>query len=263
MTLDLHAVSDAADPRLDAYRNLKDRALRAAGDTFIAESEPVVRKLLESPLAVRSVLLTAGHLQSLQDRLRPRVPVYLGPQALLDAVAGFHVHRGCLALGQRPAPATLPPGARTVVVLEDLVDVDNVGAAIRNAAAFDADAVILSPRTADPFYRKAIRVSMGTVFFLPILRCQDWPGDLDRLCRSGGLTPVGAVLADGATPLGRFSWPERVALLFGAEGPGLGAEARAVCQELVTIPMARAKADSLNVATATGIFLHARSAATT
>jgi tRNA G18 (ribose-2'-O)-methylase SpoU len=263
LSADLHLVTSADDPRLAPYRDLKDRALRAADDTFIAESEPVVRKLLESPLTVSSVLLTAGHRARLEDVLPPGLPVYVAPQELLDAVAGFHVHRGCLALGRRPDVQVIPPASRTVVVLEDLVDVDNVGAAVRNAAAFNADAVILSPRSADPFYRKAIRVSMGSVFFVPILRCRQWPRDLRDVCQAQGLALVGAVLGHGAVPLAGFRWPERAAILFGAEGPGLSEEARAACDHLVTIPMARAKADSLNVATATGIFLHARSAATT
>ena len=138
------------------------------------------------------------------------------------------------------------------------MDVDNVGAAIRNAAAFDADAVVLSPRAADPFYRKAIRVSMGSVFFLPVVRCLDWPGDLARLQRECGVSLVGAALDQGAAPLASFRWPERVALLFGSEGPGLSPSAKRLCEHLVTIPMARNKADSLNVATALAVFLHER-----
>jgi tRNA G18 (ribose-2'-O)-methylase SpoU len=261
VSAEIHQVVDPADPRLAPYRDLKDR--RPPADTFIAESEPVVRRLLESRLVVQSILLTEHHLARLEPVLPSGTPVLVASQELLDAVAGFHVHRGCLALGQRPRQDTLPEGARTVVVLEDLVDVDNVGAAVRNAAAFDADAVVLSPRAADPYYRKAIRVSMGSVFFLPIVRCRDWPGDLQRLCERHALSPVGAVVDPRAVPLASFPWPERVALLLGAEGPGLSEAARALCRHLVTIPMARAKADSLNVATATGIFLHARAAATT
>jgi tRNA G18 (ribose-2'-O)-methylase SpoU len=258
VSADVHFLTDPADPRLADYRDLKDRARRAAGDSFIAESEPVVRKLIESGLPVRSILLTAPHLTHLEAVLPAGVPVYVAPQAVLDQVAGFHVHRGCLAVGQRPFAPEVPAHAHTVVVLEDLVDVDNVGAAIRNAAAFDAGAVVLSPRCADPFYRKAIRVSMATVFFLPVVRCQTWPQDLLRLRQSHSLSVVGAVLDPQAVPLSSFTWPERVALLVGAEGPGLSPAARAACDHLVTIPMARAKADSLNVATATGIFLHAR-----
>ena len=141
-------------------------------------------------------------------------------------------------------------------------DVDNVGAAVRNAAAFDADAVVLSPRCADPYYRKAIRVSMASVFFLPMVRCQSWPDGLLRLRQTHGLQIVGAVLDPRAVPLQSFRWPDKIALLVGAEGPGLTPQARRACDHLVTIPMASTKADSLNVATATGILLHARAAGT-
>jgi tRNA G18 (ribose-2'-O)-methylase SpoU len=149
----------------------------------------------------------------------------------------------------------LPGGARAVVVLEDLTDVDNLGALARHAAAFGADAMLLSPRCADPFYRKAIRTSLGAVFGLPIVRARAWPGDLEGL-RAGGLPVIGAVVDDGATPLAQFPPPARFALLLGAEGPGLSAAARAACDHLVTIPMS-AGADSLNVATAGAIFLYA------
>jgi tRNA G18 (ribose-2'-O)-methylase SpoU len=257
----LFPVTELGDPRLDDYRNLKEHTLKAESGRFIAESEPVVRKLLASPLPVHSLLLTEPHWERLAPHVRSDVPVFLADQSVLDEIAGFHVHRGCLAVGGRPTTARIPSQARTVVVLEDLVDVDNVGAMVRNAAAFDADALVLSPRCADPFYRKAIRVSMGTVFGLPIVRLARWPDDLVALCAEAGLSLVGTVLDDGATPLGELAWPARVALLFGSEGPGLSADAKAVCNHLVTIPMARDKADSLNVATAGALFLHARSAA--
>lgn len=251
-------VSEAGDPRLDDYRDLKEQRLKEASGKFVAESEGVVRKLLTSRLEVLSLLLTSTHLARLEAILPSALPVYLAPQAVVDQVAGFHVHRGCLAVGRRPRDVRLPAGARTVVVLEDLVDVDNVGALIRNAAAFDADAIVLSPRAADPYYRKAIRVSMGCVFALPILRCQRWPEDLLRLRDEHGLTIVGTVLDEAAQPLSALDWPERVAILFGAEGDGLAAGTKALCDRLVTIPMAREKADSLNVATAGALFLHDR-----
>jgi tRNA G18 (ribose-2'-O)-methylase SpoU len=261
VNVDVIPISDPADPRLDDYRQLKEQALKAQSGRFIAESEPVVRKLLASALGVHSLLLTPLHLERLAADLRPGIPIYLGAQDILDRVAGFHVHRGCLAVGARPAPAAVPAGARTVVVLEDLVDVDNVGAITRNAAGFDADALLLSPRAADPFYRKAIRVSMGTVFSVPIARLSRWPEDLLALRAREGLALVGTVLDPDATPLAHFRWPDRVALLFGAEGPGLQPATKAICDHLVTIPMARDKADSLNVATAAALFLYARAAA--
>jgi tRNA G18 (ribose-2'-O)-methylase SpoU len=255
---EIHFLADAADPRLGDYRALKDHLLKEASGKFIAESELCVRKLLASPLEVRSLLLTAPHLARLEGALRDGVPVYVVPQEVVDGVAGFHVHRGCLAVGVRPAAPVLPADARTVVVLEDLVDVDNLGAMARNAAAFGADALVLSPRCADPFYRKAVRVSMGSVFFLPIVRAQRWPEELIALREQHGLALVGAVLDERVTPLERFVWPARAAVILGSEGPGLREQTRRACDHLVTIPMAAGRADSLNVATAGAVFLYAR-----
>jgi tRNA G18 (ribose-2'-O)-methylase SpoU len=269
--IDVIPVDDSADERLRDYRHLKEHALKADSGKFIAESEPVVRKLLASGLPVHSLLVTPTHFENLAPHLRAGFPVFVAAPAMLDEVAGFHVHRGCLAVGGRPTATRLSAQARTVVVLEDLVDVDNVGAMVRNSAAFGADAVALSPRSADPFYRKAIRVSMGTVFAMPIVRLDEWPAGLEQLRLDTGLTAasltdtklsiVGTVLDEDATPLSEFHWPERVALLFGSEGPGLSAAARAACDYLITIPMARDMADSLNVATAGALFLHARASA--
>jgi len=247
-------ILDADDPRVADYRELKERRLNEAG-RFVAESERVVRRLVASGLRIESVLLTAPRLATLADALGGDFPVYLAPQVVLDRIAGFHVHRGCLAVGRKPAAPVIPAGARTLVVVEDLTDVDNLGAIARHAAAFGADALVLSPRSADPYYRKAIRVSLGAVFSLPIVRLDRWPDDLQAL-RADGVVTVGAVLDAGATPLGAFSRPPRVALLFGAEGPGLSPGARAACDHQVTIPMSPG-ADSLNVATAAALFLYA------
>jgi tRNA G18 (ribose-2'-O)-methylase SpoU len=247
-------ILDADDPRLADYRALKERRLNEEG-RFVAESERVVRRLCASGLPVQSVLLTAPRLATLADALGGDFPVYLASQEVLDRVAGFHVHRGCLAVGEKPREAAIPADARILVVVEDLTDVDNLGAIARHAAAFGADALLLSPRAADPFYRKAIRVSLGAVFTLPIVRLARWPEDLHTL-RASGVSTVGAVLDADATPLDRFERPARVALLFGAEGPGLSPGARAACDHRVTIPMSPG-ADSLNVATAAALFLYA------
>jgi tRNA G18 (ribose-2'-O)-methylase SpoU len=139
------------------------------------------------------------------------------------------------------------------VALEDLVDVDNLGAIARNTAALGGDALLLSPRCADPFYRKAIRVSMGSVFSLPIVRASAWPDDLLAL-RTRGFSLLAAVLDDDATPIERFSPPARFALVLGAEGPGLSAPTKALCDHRVTIRMSPG-ADSLNVATACAVLL--------
>jgi tRNA G18 (ribose-2'-O)-methylase SpoU len=262
-------VTDADDPRLADYRALKERHLNAVSGRFVAESERVVRRLLASSLGVCSLLATPPRLRALEDALEARAgteaadfpvadfPIYVASQEVLDAIAGFHVHRGCLAIGERPATRALPAAARGVVVLEDLVDVDNLGGIARNAAAFGADALVLSPRCADPFYRKAIRVSLGAVFDLPVVRLARWPEDLDVL-RKLGFSLVASVLSPGATPLPRFRPPPRWALLLGAEGPGLSPEAVLRCHHSVTIPMSTSTgADSLNVATAAAVMLYA------
>jgi tRNA G18 (ribose-2'-O)-methylase SpoU len=248
-------IVDPDDPRLDDYRELKERRLLAESGRFVAESERVVRRLIASPLAVHSVLLTPPRFVTLRDALGGPFPVYVGAQDVLDHIAGFHVHRGCLAVGERPWLPAIPPHARRVVALEDLTDVDNLGAIARHAAAFGADAILLSPRCADPFYRKAIRVSIGAVFTLPIVRATDWPVELDAL-RALGLVRITAVVDPTAMPLALFTPPPRFALVLGAEGPGLSAVARARSDHEVTIPMS-AGADSLNVATAAAIFLYA------
>jgi tRNA G18 (ribose-2'-O)-methylase SpoU len=246
------------DPRIADYRRLKERQLNAEGGRFVAESERVVRRLIASDLRVCSVLVTPARLAAMADLLdgEQRFPVYVATQAVIDGIAGFHVHRGCLAIGERGERRAVPAQARLVVAVEDLVDADNLGAIVRNAVAFGADALVLSPRTADPFYRKAIRVSLGGVFSLPIIRLARWPDALVALRAEGGFSIVGAVVDPRALPLDQLTPPARTVLLLGTEGPGLSAAAIAACDRLVTIPMAgSAGADSLNVATACAVCL--------
>lgn len=247
-------LTDPADPRLADYRDLKERRLNLEeGGRFVAESELVVRKLLASGWPIHSVLLTAPRLKALESALRPEIPVLVVPQEIIDHVAGFHVHRGCLAIGARPQGVLIPSEARIVVALEDLVDVDNLGAIARNTTALGGDALLLSPRCADPFYRKAIRVSMGSVFSLPIVRATAWPDDLLAL-RARGFSLLAAVLDVDATPIEQLSPPPRFALVLGAEGPGLSTATKALCDHRVTIRMSPG-ADSLNVATACAVLL--------
>ena len=267
----IEPVADADDPRLADYRVVSDPLLCRRRGLFVAESRFVVRELLVHPrLRARSVLATPAALASLGDLLDPRargaLPVYVAPPPVLKQVTGFRVHRGCLALGERPPPATdadLPAlaAARLVVVLEQVGNPDNVGSIFRNAAAFGAGAVLLGPGCCDPLYRKAVRTSIGATLRIPWGGLPDWPGGLRRL-RAHGFATV-ALAPDGdADPLPALAAdpPPRAALVFGAEGAGLSDEAAACVDRRVRIPMADG-VDSLNVATAAGIALYALSGA--
>jgi tRNA G18 (ribose-2'-O)-methylase SpoU len=187
------------------------------------------------------------------------VPVYIAPQEVMDRVVGFEIHRGVLAAGERGDPDAAPPlparGPCRVVVLEALANHDNVGGIFRSAEALGAAAIFIDPRTADPLYRKAIRVSMGSTLTLPFARLSAWPDGLERLAADGftlaALTPDPRA-ADIRTFAPRA--PERIALLVGTEGAGLSDAARARCSVALRIPMSSAM-DSLNAATATAIAL--------
>lgn len=254
-------VADPDDPRLRDYRSLTDVALRRllepAGGLFIAEGALVIERALAAGYALRSVLTAPEWL----DRMRPALagsaaPVYVGSPALLEAITGFHVHRGALAAVHRkplPHPAELLGSARRVVVLEDTVSHTNLGAVFRSAAALGMDAVLLSPSCADPLYRRAVRVSMGTVFAVPYARIERWPHGLADL-KDQGFRVLALTPGDDATPLDalRLAPDERVAVLLGTEGPGLSARALDAAGEKVRIPMA-AGVDSLNVAAAAAV----------
>ncbi len=264
----VEGVESLDDPRINDYRNLKDSSLRVNDGLFLVESRLGVQRLLDSRFRPRSVFLTETALVALRPelkRLGDDTPVYVARSDLLSAVAGYPVHRGCLAAAERGDSTgldeildQLPSGPAKLLVLEDVIDPENVGGIFRNAAAFGAHAVLLTSRCADPLYRKSIRVSMGATLHVPFARWPDWPRGLPRL-QGAGFTLLAFSLGPGARPLpawgGARRPPERVALLLGAEGEGLSsAVLRRVDHELV-IPMA-AGVDSLNVATASGIALH-------
>ena len=263
----IERIDDASDPRLAEYRDVKDPHLRARHGLFMAESREVVRRLFAcGRFRARSILLTAAALEGLRDLLETAaadVRILLVHHELVRGVVGYNFHRGCLAVGERgaelPASAILdPPGRRLLLVLEDVTNPDNVGAVFRNGLAFGADGVLLSPGSADPLYRKAIRVSVGASLSLPFARLSDWPEGLEAL-RAAGYTLVALTPRAAAVDIARFTaaLPEspRLALLLGAEGAGLSAPARAHAHHEVRIPMMPGT-DSLNVATACGIALH-------
>lgn len=258
-------VDDPQDPRLADYHNVPDPILLRQRGLFVAESRLVVRTLLTHPrLHTRSLLTTRAAFASLADLLDERqdqLPIYIASAQFLENVVGFHVHRGCLALGDRPPATTdteLSPlrSARLVVVLEQVANPDNVGSIFRNAAAFDVECILLSPQCSDPLYRKAIRTSLGATLRIPYAVMDDWPEGLTRL-RELGYTTV-ALTPDASTePLETLvaAPPTRVAVVVGTEGPGLSDAAAAHVDHQVRIPIAPG-VDSLNVATATGIALY-------
>ena len=260
----LTEVVDPDDPRLADYRDLRDVELRkhleAEHGLFLAEGEKVVRRAVEAGYAPRSFLMAPRWLDGLSDVLaQTDAPCYVVSEELAEQVTGFHVHRGALAsLRRRPLPALdeVLSGARTVLVLEDIVDHTNVGAILRSGAALDVDAVLLSPRCADPLYRRAVKVAMGAVFSLPWTRLDDWYDALPSLS-ARGYTTVAMTLAPDAKPLDEaVAGLDKVALVLGGEGHGLSPRWQSSADRRATIPM-RPGIDSLNVAAATAVACYA------
>ncbi|MFH8382269.1 TrmH family RNA methyltransferase [Kitasatospora sp. NPDC018058] len=286
-------ITDPADPRLADYTGLTDVELRRrrepAEGLFIAEGEKVIRRALAAGYRMRSMLLTAKWLDVMADVIAEAdAPVHVVEPALAEAVTGYHVHRGALASMERkplPDAADLLAGARRVAVLEglvdhtnlgavlplglrehavrrvavfeDIVDHANMGAAFRNAAALGVDAIFLTPRCADPLYRRSVKVSMGAVFQVPWTRLVAWPKDIEIL-RSAGFTVAALCLSDRAITLDDLASRdnEKLALVFGTEGDGLAARTLASVDEHVRIPM-DAGVDSLNVAAASAVAFYA------
>jgi len=257
------AVGDAYDPRLADYRNIPDPALVEQRGIFVAEGRLVVQRLLSGGrFPTRSVMVTDSALVSLRLAVdaHPETPVYVVPPAVMDDVAGFNVHRGCLAIGERPAPRDwleLARAARRLVILERIGDPDNVGSVFRNAAAFGVGAVLLDPASTDPLYRKAIRTSMGAALRIPFARIHEWPGALRTLDSDG--VDVIALTPSSSAPCLRTVAAElsnrRIALVLGHEGEGLTRTALAACPLRARIPMAGGT-DSVNVATAAAIAMY-------
>ena len=254
------------DPRLDAYARLTEHQLRRRLEPeramLVAESRNVIDVALAQGLEPLSFLVDESRLASAADlfaRAPEELPVFVLPQEQLERLCGFKVTRGLLACFRRPAEcgvAEILDDARNVVVLEDLVDVTNVGALFRSAAALGADAVLLSPRCADPLCRRAVRVSMGTVFQVPWTRVEAdaWPGGCADELRGRGFSLSALALTDDALPIDDpgLDLGQRRALFFGCEGWGLTKATLAACDQALIIPMARG-VDSLNVAASSAV----------
>lgn len=259
-------VTDLDDPRLADYRDLTDVALRRATELraglYMAEGHWVIERALAVGHQPRSVLCEPKRLASVVDLLRghPSTEVYVAAADLLREVTGYHVHRGALAAMHRPELPSLGEilsGSDRVLVLEDLVDHTNVGAAFRSAAALGFDAVVISPQCADPLYRRSVKVSMGAVLGVPWTRAQQWPTALAEI-RAAGLVTIALTPASDATVLAELpdSARSRCALLIGSEGPGLTAAAMTLVDHRARIPMYHG-IDSLNAAAATAVACYA------
>ncbi|WP_291040666.1 RNA methyltransferase [Herbiconiux sp.] len=253
-------------PELADYANLTDVALRRLlepqGGLYLAESSKVIERAVAAGHRPRSVLLQQKWLPDLEWLVErfPEVPVFVADDALLEQLTGFAMHRGALASMHRPElpdPRELLRDARTVVVLEDIVDHTNVGAAFRSAAGLGADALLITPRCADPLYRRSVRVSMGTVLQVPWTRIGEWP-EAGPLLHEAGFTIAALALGDDSVPLPEFTaaLPERVAIVLGTEGDGLSRRALAAADVRIEIPMLHG-VDSLNVAAASAVALYA------
>ena len=256
------------DPRLDVFARLTDHQMRSVVEpgraVLVAESRLVVEAALDSGVEPISFLVDEWHLGSCADllaRAGDDVPAFVLPHDQMERLTGYRVTRGLLCAMRRPAARSVGEvvaGARHVAVLEDLVDVTNVGALFRSAAALGADALVLSPRCADPYVRRAVRVSMGCVFKVPWARAgrDDWPrGTLGGL-RDRGFSVTALALEEGAVALDdpalEPALGDRRALVFGTEGTGLTRAALAACDRSVVIPMAHG-VDSLNVAASSAV----------
>ncbi len=257
-------ISDPDDPRVNDYTGLTDMALRRlrepAEGLYLAESDKVIRRALAAGHRARSYLMAPRWLEDLADLVRDAerdgVPVYVAEPPVLQALTGFHLHRGAIAAMHRPPLAPLEQvlgGAMRVAVLEDVVDHTNVGAMFRSAAGLGVDAVLVTPRCADPLYRRSVRVSMGTVFQVPWTRIDPWPEGVNTL-QHLGFTVAALALSPDAVTLEQLaaSAPERLALVLGSEGHGLTARTVAASDVVVRIPMSGG-VDSLNVAAASAV----------
>lgn len=279
--MSVEVITNLHDPRVEPYRGLKDRELARQGERFIAEGELVVRRLLESGLTVESVLLAQRRVAEIAPLVPAGVPIYAVPDPMVKEILGFKFHSGVIAVGRRPHSASVEElmgrltqnerscgctsavsgerrhGGLTLLICPQVLNHDNLGSLLRIAAAFGVDAVLLGERSSDPYWRRSVRVSMGTVFKLPIVRSRDLKADARALRGRWGVELVATVTDRDAEPPPPEGEPraKRVAIVVGPEDQGLDEQWKRLCDRRVTVPMAHG-VDSLNISVATAVVLY-------
>lgn len=257
----VHFITSIDDPRIAPYRNLKDWELAREGGLFIAEGELVVRRLLRSDYPVDSVLLGERRVRGFAPSVPGGIPVYAVSDAMMHQVIGYRFHSGIIAAGRRKPMRSveqMTSGAAermTAVILPETASAQNMGAIVRIAAAFGCDALVLGERSCDPFWRQSVRVSMGTIFSMPLVQSHNLLEDLRRMRESFGFELAVAVLDERAQPLAGAARGPRLGVLFGNEAQGLPDDVLGLCDRRITVPM-RGGIDSLNVAIAAAVFLY-------
>jgi len=257
------AIIDPTDPRVAGFAGIREKELAARTGLFVGETLVVLEAMLLRPETIRAVLASPRMLERTRVMLaeaRCAAPLYTAEDAVLEALTGIDLHRGVLALAERAAFEAIDPDAwvpasppRTVLVAEDITNIDNIGQLFRIAAAFAVDAVLLSPECHDPLYRKSLRVSTGNVLKVQALRARRWPEDLVALRERFELSVV-ATAIQSSVPIASIGEPARVAVVVGHESEGVSPAVRALADHVVRIPMARG-VDSLNVAVSAAIAL--------
>jgi len=273
MPLAFHTIEREDDQRLDDYRDIRDRDARGEASRpglFIGEQLQVIEKMLAVRGMTKSIVIAPRWRERLEAIAASRpiaedIPVYVVATERIERVAGFHIHRGAVAVGRRPPDeattldAAVPDrggdGPLTLLICEDITNIDNIGGLFRDAGAFGVDAVVLSPSCHDPLYRKSIRVSIGHVLAMRWARCERWPDDLERLKREWNISLIAATTNRGANSVDAVDRPRRVGVVVGSEFAGLSETAQRACDLAARIPMA-AGVDSLNVSVAAAVMLH-------
>ena len=268
MFMPMIEIHDHTDPRLDDFREIKERSLHDERGMFIGEQPLIVEKMLEQPGLIRRVLVIERRREWLEETLKnygnPNIECLIIQREMLEQIAGFDVHRGVLASGNRTPlvreslddiiPKANTPA--TILCCESVHNLDNIGMLFRTAAAFAVDGIVLSPDCHDPLYRKSLRVSIGHALSIPFYRSTNWKADLKKLRSTHGFTLAGASIGEHSIPhqLAPISSSSRVALVMGSEFAGLSSESTGVCDHLLRIPMAE-HVDSLNVCVAAAVLL--------